>query len=155
MSEGDDLDRIMAVMELAFDPHWQEAWTRSQVANSLTLPTTHYVLIDGYGRALVNEKPAAGFVLSRQAADEEELLLVAVRPDLRERGLGKALLSLFEKAAASRGANKLFLEMRANNPAENLYRKAGFEPIGTRKGYYRTQSGSLIDAITFSKHLPS
>ena len=45
---------------------------------------------------------------------------------------------------------KIFLEMRANNPAEKLYRKMGFEPIGRRKNYYRTENGEQLDAITFA-----
>ena len=38
---NDDLDRIMAVMDAAFDPAWAEAWTRRQVGDSLALPSTH------------------------------------------------------------------------------------------------------------------
>lgn len=47
----------------------------------------------------------------------------------------------------------MFLEMRANNPAERIYRAAGFERIGIRKDYYRTADGGKLDAITFGKIL--
>ena len=40
----DDLDRIMAVMEAAFDPAFGEAWTRRQVGDARVLPNTHYLL---------------------------------------------------------------------------------------------------------------
>ena len=44
------LDQVMAVMETAFDPHWREAWTRQQVANSLALPHTYAILVDAEAR---------------------------------------------------------------------------------------------------------
>ena len=86
----DDLDRIMAVMDAAFDPAFGEAWTRRQVADALIMPNTHYLLAGADGRSPRDEEPAAGFALSRGAADEEELLLVAVDPDHRGRGIGGA-----------------------------------------------------------------
>ena len=81
----DDLDRIMAVMEAAFDPAFGEAWTRRQVGDALVLPNTHYLLAGADGRAPGEGEPAAGFVLSRSAADEEELVLIAVDPRRRGR----------------------------------------------------------------------
>ena len=140
----DDLDRIMQVMEAAFDPVWGEAWTRSQVSDSLAFPHTHYRLICHAG------EPAAGFTLVRAAPGEEELLLIAVRPEYRSRGIGRRLLDGVLADARERGAERVFLEMRHNNPAARLYRGAGFEPIGRRRNYYRLPDGSRIDAITFA-----
>ncbi|EDL48139.1 ribosomal protein S18-alanine N-acetyltransferase [Erythrobacter sp. SD-21] len=149
----DDLDRLMAVMEASFDPHYREAWTRKQVADSLTTPSTYMILINADGGIPSNGEDAAGFVLARQALDEIELLLIAVHPDHRGIGLGRALLRHFCDSARQRGAAQVFLEMRANNPAERLYRKEGFEQIGLRRDYYRTLLGSPIDALTFAKQL--
>ena len=142
----DDLDRIMAVMEAAFDPAFGEAWTRRQVGDALVLPNTHYLLADGEGAE------AAGFVLSRGAADEEELLLIAVEPRQRGKGIGTALLERFIAAARGRGAERLFLEMREGNPAESLYRRCGFTTVGRRRAYYRRGSSRPLDAITFALH---
>ena len=146
------LDALMAVMESGFDPYWREAWTRVQVRDSLEMPSTFLLLFDREGRGW-REGEAAGFVLSRQALDEEELLLISVRPEERGRGLGRGLLEGYIDAAARRGVRRIFLEMRANNPASSLYRKAGFTPIGTRPRYYRTVDGQAIDAITFARRL--
>lgn len=146
------LDAAMAVMEIAFAPHWGEAWTRSQLRDSLAMPSTFLLLADGAAQP-VGDGPAAGFVLSRQALDEEELLLLAVRPEARGRGLGTALVELYFAAAVRRGVRRVFLEMRANNPAHSLYRRCGFEPIGVRPRYYRAGDGQAIDAITFARPL--
>lgn len=147
----DDLDRIMTVMEAAFDPAFGEAWTRQQVDDALVLPNTHYLLAGPDGRAPAEGRDAAGFVLSRGAADEEELLLVAVVPRHRGRGIGTALLERFLAEARSRGAARLFLEMREGNPAESLYRRHGFASVGRRKAYYRRGTGAPLDAITFAR----
>ncbi|QYU66062.1 GNAT family N-acetyltransferase [Leptolyngbya sp. 15MV] len=151
----DDLDRIMAVMEAAFEPRWGEAWNRRQVMDSLTLPHVHYRLVDASGGLPEGHSDAAGFILTRHVADEEELLLVAVRPELRGRGIGAGLLELFKNDARRRGATRVFLEMRHNNPALSLYRSAGFVPLGHRPDYYRLDDGSRLDAITLGCDLAS
>lgn len=148
-----ELDQIMAVMEAAFDPHWREAWTRQQVANSLTMPHTYAILVDDLGNRVSGQSKAAGFVLARRAPGEEELLLIGVRPEARGNGLGKILIETFANLAIQAGAERIFLEMRANNPAQRLYRRCGFEPIGRRNAYYRTLDGSSLDAITFARKL--
>lgn len=144
----DDIDHIMAVMTAAFEPEWGEAWTRRQITDSLILPTTFYRLIGPDGAPPTTEM-AAGFTLTRSITGEEELLLIAVIPAYRGRGLGRKLLEHLETDARSRGAEQLFLEMRSNNPAEKLYRARGFIPIGNRKNYYRIKNGNRLDAITF------
>lgn len=149
----DDLDQLMAVMEASFDPHFREAWTRRQVEESLTLPSTYMLLVNAAGKNIAEGESAAGFVLARQAADEVELLLIAVLPDYRGKGLGRRLLAQFIESARARSAAKVFLEMRSNNPAERLYRAAGFEQIGQRKDYYRTLTGATIDALTFARQV--
>lgn len=147
----DDLDRIMAVMERAFDPAYGEAWNRRQVSDALLLGSSHYMLVSPSGEAPADDEMAAGFYLSRQGVEEEELLLLAVTPAWRKIGLGRRLLEHFAAAAASRGAERLLLEMRDNNPADQLYRGFGFEPIGRRNNYYRTADGERLDAITFAR----
>lgn len=146
----DDLDRLMAVMTAAFDPIYGEAWTRRQVEDALLIGHCHYQLIGTGGDEPENGAPAAGFFLSRYGYEEEELLLFAIDPAWRRRGLGLTLLQKFAAAAKARGAHRLLLEMRRGNPAEALYRRFGFTPIGERPNYYRSRDGQTIDAITFS-----
>ena len=135
---NDDVDRIMAIMQRAFEPVWGEAWNRRQITDSMIMPNIHHFVI-----------PEQGFTLVRAAPGEEELLLVAVDPRERGRGLGRSLVERAAQDARGRGAAHMFLEMRANNPAETLYRAMGFEPIGRRADYYRSSDTTRIDAITF------
>jgi [ribosomal protein S18]-alanine N-acetyltransferase len=145
----DDLDRIMAVMKAAFDPAYGEAWSRRQVSDALVLPNTHYILAGMDGDEPADGARAIGFALSRGVLDEEELLLIAVDPAFRGRGIGTKLLQRYIEAAEARGKTRLFLEMRDGNPADSLYRRAGFEPIGHRRNYYRNGSKGPLDAITY------
>jgi ribosomal-protein-alanine N-acetyltransferase len=149
------LDLIMAVMEVAFDPAYGEAWTRRQVSDALLLPNTYALVVDADRVPLHPGSRAApaGFVLTRHVLDEEELLLIAVAPHARRCGVGAALIKQLFDAAQNRGIARVFLEMRRGNPAIHLYQRLGFEPIGERRNYYRMANGERIDAITFGRSI--
>lgn len=145
------LEHIMVVMDGAFDPDFGEAWNRKQVADALAMPNTYYLLAGPGGKPHRGEEEVTGFTLSRGAAGEEELLLIAVGPEHRGQGIGGALLERFIEEARSRGANRLFLEMREGNPAARLYRRYGFEQVGRRRAYYHSGRSGPIDALTFAR----
>jgi ribosomal-protein-alanine N-acetyltransferase len=137
------IDAMMSVMRFAFDPQFGEAWSTSQLAGTLTL--------DGsFARqALDDSDMILGFTLSRHVADEAELLLVAVDPHLRQRGIGRRLVKQVADDARQRGAQVLFLEVRENNnAARNLYRSLGFVDVGRRADYYTGAAGERFAAIT-------
>lgn len=146
----DDIDRIMAVMQAAFDPLYGEAWNRRQVEDALVMGHTHYLLAGTDGEDPADET-AVGFSLSRHGYEEEELLLFAVLPEHRGKGVGTRLLARFAETAERRGAKQLLLEMRRGNPAERLYRGFGFVQIGERPKYYRQGNGERLDALTFAR----
>ena len=78
-----------------------------------------------------------GFILSRIAADEAEILSVAVASSRRGKGLARQLLDLNLRRLAGLGTRAVFLEVdEANTPARRLYRRAGFREVGRRAGYY-------------------
>ena len=96
--------------------------------------------------------PPAGFILCRMIAGEAEVLTLAVWPEARRRGLGRALL---EAAIVLAGptATAMFLEVAADNPAAAaLYAGAGFETVGRRAGYYGRAGGS-VDALVMRRAL--
>ncbi len=135
---------VARLAEAAFDPQFREAWTESQIA----------ALLAASGAWLdLGEGPAGlmAFAMSRQIFEDVELLLCAVAPDWRGGGEGRRMMDAVIGAARTRGARRLFLEVRASNHAAlSLYRSVGFTPQGRRPGYYRTLGGESIDAITLS-----
>jgi [ribosomal protein S18]-alanine N-acetyltransferase len=91
------------------------------------------------GRAMV------GFILSRMAAGEAEILSVAIAPAWRGRGFARPLLDLHLRRLAGLGVRAVFLEVDENNePACRLYRNAGFSEVGVRKGYYQEGASALV-----------
>ena len=142
-----DLDAVTRVMIAAFDDRFGEAWTRSQCAGILPMPGVELVLArDGEGEV-------SGFSLFRTVADEAELLLLAVAPDHRRRGIGRMLLDQFMDHARNVGASRVHLEVREGNPAVIMYRQAGFNLAGRRPKYYRGRFGGDFDALTLSRSL--
>jgi ribosomal-protein-alanine N-acetyltransferase len=100
------------------------------------------------GRAL------CGFILSRIAAGEAEILSVAVVSERRGRGLARALLNLHLRRLAGLGASAVFLEVDEDNePARRLYRRAGFREVGRRPGYYQKDSGAPATALVLRRDL--
>lgn len=92
-----------------------------------------------------------GFVLSRMALDEAEILSVAIAPALRGRGLALQLLRPHMEALDSAGIRRLFLEVAADNaPAIALYARCGFATVGSRRAYYRRADGAPADALVMA-----
>lgn len=89
-----------------------------------------------------------GFVLGRVIAGEAELLTIAVDPLAQRTGQGRALMEAYHRIAQEMGATDSFLEVsHENSPAQALYRRFGYEKLGTRKNYYTAPDGSKIDAV--------
>ena len=79
-----------------------------------------------------------GYVVALDAADEGEILNLAVAETGRRRGLGRALVQAIVDALEARGVRQVFLEVRESNAAARaLYAGFGFKDVGRRKGYYR------------------
>ena len=86
-----------------------------------------------------------GFIMVRVAADETEVLSIAIGPNARRRGLASGLLEQACHRAASMGSVRIFLEVAAANlPARNLYGKYGFREVGLRKAYYEDGDDALV-----------
>ena len=88
------------------------------------------------------------------AADEAEILTIAVDPTERKRGVGRELLNEHLQQAAFAGARQLFLEVDEDNAAAlALYRRFGFQQVGQRAGYYRRQDGRPATALILRRDL--
>ena len=143
-----DLDAVMRVMDAAFGQRFGEAWTRSQLAGILPMA--------GVTLALAREADhddVIGFSLVRTVTDESELLLIAVLPNCHRRGAGGILLDDFLNRARNDGVRRVHLEVRDGNPAVDMYKNAGFSPVGRRRNYYRAPDGERFDAITLAHQI--
>jgi len=144
-----DLDLAASLHGLAFAPLGERAWTRQDMAELLASP-------GAAGWLLASAERAIGFALCRVAADEAELLTIAVHPEERSRGAGRALLTAVIDHARTAGARSLFLEVGADNPAARaLYVTAGLAAVGQRKAYYRRGEGPPADAVVMRLTLTS
>lgn len=117
---------------------FRRGWGEDEVSGLLTDSTvvTHRAMIR---RALV------GFIMSRVAADEAEILSVAIAPARRGRGLSRPLLDFHLRTLARRAVRTVFLEVDERNaPARRLYARAGFAEVGSRHGYYESGATALV-----------
>ena len=112
----------------------REAWGVDAIGLQLAMP-------GAFGFAAAD----AGMILARVAADEAEVLTLAVTPDARRLGVGRSLLKAAMAEARLRGAVSIALEVAVDNvAARGLYEQAGFTQIGRRPRYYADGADALI-----------
>ena len=127
-----DAGTLAVLHAAAFPPG--DAWGENAIAMMLEAP-------GGFGLW----RPDAGLVLARVAADEAEILTLAVIPAARRAGLGAALMAAAMTAAAAQGARTMFLEVaEPNAAARGLYAGLGFNEAGRRRRYYASGADALV-----------
>ena len=117
---------------------FQRGWGEDEV---------HRLLIESnvVAHRATNGRTMIGFILSRMAAGEAEILSIAIAPRQRGRGSARPLLDLHLRRLAGLGTRAVFLEVDEKNaPARALYRRAGFYDVGRRKSYYQTGASALV-----------
>jgi ribosomal-protein-alanine N-acetyltransferase len=125
-----DLDRAAKLHADAFGPSGERGWSPQEIAGLLASPGVA-------GFLLMAGTADVGMAICRVAADEAELLTVAVSSECRRRGAGRRLLWAAVEHARRAGARSLFLEVGADNcPAQSLYLSLGFTQVGRRMAYY-------------------
>lgn len=98
-----------------------------------------------FGLVAENPDEVIGYVIAREAAGTGEILNLAVDLPHRRRGIACALLEAALAALRRRRAEEVYLEVRVSNEAaQALYRGAGFEPVGRRRGYYRNPAEDAL-----------
>lgn len=121
----DDTKKIAQMEAEYFADNWSENSVCTQIKNQKII-------------ALKFDETILGYCIFMIAADEGEILRIAVDSKLRKAGLGKKLLSAVICEMIESGCNEIFLEVRSSNEsAIALYKSTGFCEIGIRKGYYR------------------
>ena len=111
-----------------------KTWTQAQFRDALEPSANRLALV-----ALESlQKTAIGFIFAHFAADEIEILNIAVHPSARRRGVANLLCQELFAAGERRACRQIFLEVRqSNSGARAFYENAGFKISGVRKNYYR------------------
>ena len=142
-----DIDAMGRLFEDAFD----EPYGVAAVSDLLKPPSAWGLLAEA--RESDGMRPV-GYLITSSAADEAEILSIGVSTSYRQRGTGKALINFLLLSARSKGAEKIFLEVAADNQAAiALYEAAGFERVGLRRNYYKRRGGVFVDALILRRDL--
>lgn len=103
---------------------------------------------------LRRRREVIGFAISRIAADEAELLSIAISPHDRGGGFSRDLLATHLGHLAGQGVRTVFLEVEeANEPALRLYARFDFRAVGRRERYYREAGGIERHAVVMRRDL--
>ncbi|MCR2803443.1 ribosomal protein S18-alanine N-acetyltransferase [Paenibacillus soyae] len=122
-----DIPAILAIEEEAFSSPWSEEAFQNELTNNMF---ARYLVMEYRGELL-------GYGGMWVIVDEAHITNIAVRADMRGKGLGNRLLDQLQRTAVFFGAARMTLEVRVTNKtAQKLYRKFGFEPAGIRPRYY-------------------
>ena len=143
-ADRSDCTALSAIHVACFD----RGWSPEEFDALLTPPDAAALIAND------NQNRAIGFVLVRTAADEAEIISIAVLPEARRQHIGRLLLLAASDLARTKGAAALFLEVsESNEAARALYCGLGFAEVGRRPNYYREQN-MQEDALILKAPLP-
>ncbi len=132
----EDLPRIAEIHADSF----KHAWDAEELARMMAQDST--VVLVARRSSPYGTRSPIGFLILRIAADEAEVITIAVQPRQRGRGIGKKLMEAGLFRLYSDRCKSLCLEVdSANDSAILLYRSLGFKEVGQRKGYYGNSDG--------------
>lgn len=95
-----------------------------------------------YAQGAWGAQQLVGYLIGAVVADEAELLQIGVAPEQRRRGIAAALLGDYLAWLRAREVVALHLEVRESaTAAQAFYRRAGFDAVGRRRGYYPSEAG--------------
>ena len=134
----EDLPAVLEIERRSF----AQPWSRAFFEKELSTPFARLVV------AVEDDGPrpvVVGYTCRWRVADEVHVLNIAVHPERRGVGLGRALLeSILAESRAAR-SRAVFLEVRAGNVvARRLYRHLGFRELGVRRGYYGPGQDAIV-----------
>jgi ribosomal-protein-alanine N-acetyltransferase len=135
-------DALAALHACAFD----QPWSGPEIARLLDNPIA-FALI-------ASDAAPQGFLLAWVAAEDCEILTLAVAPEARRRGVASKLIAAAMAAATVRGASAMALDVAEDNvAARGLYAHLGFAEVGRRPRYYARAEGAA-DALLLRFTLP-
>ena len=140
-----ELDAVLDIEHASFNNPTTRDWYESE----LERPDVCYIYLIKVGSDPVHEVTIAGFCAFWRVVDQIHINNLAIRPECRGQGLGRALLARVLDEAAAIGAADATLEVRRSNlAARRLYEGAGFALAGVRTSYY---TNPIEDALILSR----
>lgn len=130
-----------------------DAWHIEMFLEELTHPTRTYYMLE-----LPGENPesgegdwrAIGYCGTMVVADTADVQTIGVLPEYEGHGFGRAMLEQMHERAREQGAERILLEVRADNPrAQCLYERNGYRAIHVRRGYYDDGTDAIIMECAF------
>lgn len=126
-ARNEHLPQIAVLEKVCFSSPWTEEQLRGQLKDSMH----EFLIAEDSGGAVL------GYVGMMYVLDEGYISNVACAPEARRRGIGDALIDRLGELAEEHALAFVTLEVRESNlPAQALYEKHGYRPVGRRKGYY-------------------
>lgn len=143
--------QVMHRMETTLFP--ADAWHIDMFLEELTHPTRTYYMLE-----LPGENPesgegdwrAIGYCGTMVVADTADVQTIGVLPEYEGHGFGRAMLEQMHERAREQSAERILLEVRADNPrAQRLYERNGYRAIHVRRRYYEDGTDAIIMECTF------
>lgn len=138
----------MAAISVLQARSFPEPWDLASLARLAALPgAVLLVATDDTG-------DVCGYVLGQAVAETAELTSIAVMSTRRQTGIGRHLLEAFEGVVATLAAERVVLDVAADNDAaRRLYGAGGYAVVGERPGYYRQGRTEPVDAVVMARRL--
>lgn len=109
---------------------FSDPWSEKSIASELENPLSVWLVAVAGGQLI-------GYVGSQTVLGETDMMNLAVAPEARRQGTGRALVLALVDALTEKGSHSLMLEVRVSNtPAQKLYESLGFSQVGRRPKYY-------------------
>jgi ribosomal-protein-alanine N-acetyltransferase len=151
---ADDLDEVLGIERASF----KTPWSRKAFIYELKQNRVARCWVareeggDGDGGPRKKGRRVIGYVCVWEIGVEMHLTNLAVHPEGRRQGVGRALLGWVIEDARGRGLTLVCLEVRPTNvEALGLYESFGFRVVGRRKGYYfDTGDDALVMEASFA-----
>ena len=129
-----------------------DAWHIDMFLEELTHPTRTYYMLElpAEGSEGDDGWRAIGYCGTMVVADTADVQTIGVLPEYEGHGFGRAMLEQMHERARVQGAERILLEVRADNPrAQRLYERNGYRAIHVRRGYYDDGTDAIIMECTF------
>lgn len=129
-----DYNSIKDILPIHFDDFWNKAILKEELIN----PNSKYIVAK-LGKEII------GFAGIKIILDEADIMNIVTKKAFRNNGLGSLLLKNLINISKNSKVKSINLEVKEDNlSAIHLYKKFGFQILGTRKNYYKNKNAIIM-----------